>query len=151
LHQKKFPNFTAAPQKTFWINIISISINSYFLFYFFRSPSTICGTTVNHDTPATMTVFPKFDQFHIILATVKYRRLSNSTTITPDRASIVLLSQKHVYNGIVFKLYELYGIENHPSNDRQKISRRKKSLNKVVTTPTICENEPFLYSNSTNR
>jgi hypothetical protein len=127
--------------------MISISIN----FDFFRSPSTICGTTMNHDTPPTITVFPKFDQFHIILATIKYRRLSNATMITPDRASIVLLSQKHVYNGIVFKLYELYGIENHPSNDRQKISRRKKSLIKVVTTPTISENEPFLYSNSTNR
>ncbi len=135
-----------------------ISINLSFFFRIFRSPSTICGTTVDHHTTATQTVFPKFDQFHIVLATVKSFRLNTTTVTTPDRVSIVLLSQKHVYNGIVFKLYEFYGIENHPSkfsmnnlNDRRKISLRKKSLVKVVTTPTISENEAFLSTNSTNR
>jgi hypothetical protein len=100
-------------------------------------------------------VFPTFDQFHIVLARVKYLQLNH--TITSDRASIILLSQKHVYNGIVFNLFELYGIENHPSKfsknnlvDRRQISPRKKPLIKSVTTPTISENEPFLFTNSTN-
>lgn len=67
---------------------------------------------------------------------------------------MVLVSQKHVYNGIVFKLYELYGLENPPAKflasntvDRPKASRAKKSLIKAVTTPTLSENEPFLYAN----
>jgi hypothetical protein len=121
--------------------------------YSFRSPSTICGTTVDHHTTATTTILPTFDQYHIVLATVKYLQLAKP--VTPDRVSIILLSQKHVYNGIVFKLYEFYGIENPPSkfstNDRWKISTRKKSLIKIVTAPTLSENEPFLTSNSTNR
>ncbi|CAF1422002.1 unnamed protein product [Adineta steineri] len=120
-----------------------------------KSPSTICGDTVNYHTTAATTVFPTFDQYHIILATIKYHRSNNSTTVISDHASALLLSQKHIYNGIVFKLYELYGIENPPSkfsiNDRQKISKQKNSLIKVVTTPTLSENEPFIYTNSINR
>lgn len=125
-----------------------------------RSPSTICGATVEHHTTATTTVFPTFDQYHIVSATVKCLRLNNtSTNVYPsDRVSIVLLDQKHVYNGIVFKLYEFYGLENQPSKlaanhrqDRRKISSRQKSLLKVVATPSLSENEPFLTSNSVNR
>jgi len=55
------------------------------------------------------------------------------------------LNQKHVYNGIIFKLFEFYGIENHPSKiSSNNNDRRKKSFIKVVTTPTINENEPFI-------
>ena len=102
-----------------------------------------------------MTSFPTFDQYHIVLATIKLLRLNNTTS---DRASLVLLSQKHVYNGMVFKLFELYGLENHPSrfatasqNDRRKISGHKKPLMKVVSTSTIAENEPFINMNPTQR
>jgi hypothetical protein len=123
-----------------------------------RSPSTICGTTINHHTTAATTSIPTFDQFHIVLATVKLLRLNTTTTISSERASLVLLSQKHVYNGIIFKLFELYGLENHLSksstnniNDRRKISTRKKSFIKLVTTSAISENESFLNTNSTNR
>ncbi len=58
-----------------------------------------------------------------------------------DRVSIVLLNQKHVYNGIVFKLFEIYSIENPPI---KPTDRRKRSLIKVLSAPTIHENEPFL-------
>ena len=114
---------------------------------FFRSPSTICGTTVDHHTTASTTILPSFDQYHIVLATVKYLQT------TPDRVSIVLLSQKHVYNGIVFQFYEFYGLENHPSkySHNHLNDRRKKSFMKTVTAPTLSENEPFLTSNSTTR
>jgi hypothetical protein len=124
-----------------------------FEFFCHRSPSTICGSTITEHTTVVTTSFPIFDQFHIVLATIKLVRLNNTptTTITPDRVSIVLLNQKHVYNGIVFKLFELYGIDNHPSkstsnhnNERRKGAARKKSLIRVVTTPTIDENQPFL-------
>lgn len=113
-----------------------------------RSPSTICGTTVDHHVPATTTVLPTFDQYHIVLSTVKYLR-TNPQEINLDRASIVLLNQKHVYNGIVFKLFEFYGIENPPSkySTMQVHNRRKKSLIKVVTTSTLSENDPFFTSN----
>ncbi len=136
----------------------NVSIDSFSFIY--RSPSAICGTTVDHHSTAAATVFPTFDQYHIILATVKYLRLNSTTTVTPDRVSIVLLHQKHIYNGMVFKLYEFYGIENpppskfssHTLNDRRKIPARKKSLIKVGTTPMISENESFLSTNSkTNR
>ncbi|UJR35761.1 hypothetical protein I4U23_028509 [Adineta vaga] len=126
-----------------------------------KSPSTICGTTANHHTTASATVFPIFDQYHIILATIKYRRtnpISSTSSKNSDCASITLLSQKHIYNGIIFKLYELYGLENPPSkfipstnHDRQKFLRQKKSLIKVVTTSTLFENEPFISMNSINR
>ena len=114
-----------------------------------RSPSTICGTTANCHTTATTTALPTFDQYHIILASIKLLRLNNNTS---DHPSIVLLSQKHVYHGMVFKLFELYGIENHPSkfsstnpiNERRKVSPRKKPVMKVVSTSTISENEPFM-------
>ena len=63
-----------------------------------------------------------------------------------------------MFDLILFKLFEFYGIENHPSkmlthslNDRHQKLTRKKTLMKVVTTPTISENEPFLFKNSTNR
>jgi hypothetical protein len=116
--------------------------------------------TAHHHTTASTTVFPTFDQFHTILATVKYRPMTNtSSVVNADCASLVLVSQKHIYNGIVFKLYELYGLENPPSKfltgsstaDRPKMSRQKKSLIKAVTTPTLSENEPFLYTNGSNR
>ncbi|CAF2378595.1 unnamed protein product [Rotaria sp. Silwood2] len=124
-----------------------------------KSPKTICGTMVDQYSNVTTTVFPTFDQYHIVLATVKYFQLNNrTTTINSDHASIVLLSQKHVYNGIIFKLFELYGIENHQLkfstnnlNDRRKVSTRKKSLIKIVTAPTISELESFSYTNLTNR
>ncbi len=100
---------------------------------------------------ASTTILPSFDQHHIVLATVKHLQLNHSVTL--DRVSIVLLSQKHVYNGIVFKLYEFYGLENHPSkfSSNHLNDRRKKSLIKIVTAPTLSENEPFLTSNSANR
>ncbi len=137
------------------MNVLPI-ISSHYLdqLFVFRSPSTICGTTVDHHTTAVTTVCPTFDQFHIVLAGVKYLQLNNPTTaVFSDHASIVLLSQKHVYNGIVFKLFELYGIENHPLKYSTKslTDRRKKTLIKVVTTPNISEIEPFLFMNSTNR
>ncbi|CAF0755656.1 unnamed protein product [Rotaria sp. Silwood1] len=124
-----------------------------------KSPKTICGTVVNQHSNITTTIFPTFDQYHIVLATVKYFQLINRTTkIASDRASIVSLSQKHVYNGIVFKLFEFYGIENHQSkfstnnlNDQRKTSTRKKSLIKIVTAPTISENEPLANMNITKR
>ncbi|CAF1657000.1 unnamed protein product, partial [Adineta ricciae] len=126
-----------------------------------KSPSTICGMTAHHHTMASATVIPTFDQYHIILATVKFRR-SNSTSMSSDKnsdcTSVALLSQKHVYNGIIFKLYELYGLENPLSKllpnhvtERQKLVCQKKSLFKVVTTPTLFENEPFISMNSINR
>jgi len=123
------------------IVILCREINSELL----KNPSTICGTTITEHS-----IGPTFDQYHIVLATIKLLRLNNPTsTITPDRVSIILLNQKHVYNGIVYKLYELYGIENHPSKfSTNNNNRRKKSLVKVVTTPTINENEPFI--NCTN-
>lgn len=93
----------------------------------FRNPSTIVNDHVT---------VPIFDQYHIILATIK---LTTSINI-PDRVSIILLNQKHVYNGIVFKLFELYGIENPPSKN---VQQRKKSLSKILTTLTN-ENEPFI-------
>jgi hypothetical protein len=128
------------------IVIICKAINAEII----RSPSTICGTTLDHHTTASTTILPNFDQYHIVLATVKYLQLNH--TITLDRVSIVLLSQKHVYHGIVFKLYEFYCLENHPSkfSTNHLNDRRKKSLIKVVTVPTLSENEPFLTSNSTN-
>ncbi len=59
--------------------------------------------------------------------------------------SIILLSQKHVYNGIVFKLFELYGLENHPSKfSTNNIERRRKSFIRNLTTSSLHENEPFL-------
>ena len=117
--------------------------------------------TAHHHTTASATVIPTFDQYHIILATVKFRR-SNSTSVSSDKnsdsTSIALLSQKHVYNGIIFKLYEFYGLENPLSKfrrnhvtERQKLVCQKKSLFKVVTTPTLFENEPFISMNSINR
>ncbi|CAF0824724.1 unnamed protein product [Rotaria sp. Silwood1] len=117
-----------------------------------KSPSTICGTASTENTAAALASFPTFDQYHIVLATIKLLRLNDTiSTITPDRVTIVLLNQKHVYNGIVFKLFEIYSIENHPlklsnnnNNDKRKISKGNKSLMKVVTTSTINENEPFL-------
>ena len=113
-----------------------------------RSPSTICGTTVDHHVPATTTVLPTFDQYHIILSTVKYLRI-NPQEISLDRASIILLNQKHVYNGIVFKLFEFYGIVNPPANysSMQVQNSRKKLLIKVVTTSTLSENDPLFTSN----
>ena len=108
---------------------------------------------MNQHSTAAITVLPTFDQFHVVLARVKYHLLNNTKT-TLDRVSIVLLSQKHVYNGIVFKFFELYGLENHPSHnlsDRRQISTRNKPSIKVGTTPTIPENQPFLYTNSINR
>ncbi|CAF3639741.1 unnamed protein product [Rotaria sordida] len=124
-----------------------------------NSSKTICGTMVNQNCNVTTTILPTFDQFHIVLATVKYRQLNNRTImINSNHVSIVLLSQKHVYNGIVFKLFEFYGIENHQSKfstnnlyDQRKISTRKKSSIKIVTVPTISENEPFSNTNLTNR
>ena len=114
----------------------------------FRSPSTICGTTVDHHTTASTTILPSFDQHHIVLATAKLNH-----SVSSDRVSIVLLSQKHVYNGIVFKLYEFYGLENPPSkfSSTHLNDRRKKSLIKIVTAPTLSENEPFITSKSANR
>ncbi|CAF5219420.1 unnamed protein product, partial [Rotaria magnacalcarata] len=81
------------------------------------NPKTICGTVVNHHEDVSTTVFPKFDQHHIVLATVRYFQLNSRTTTTTaipsDHASVILLSQKHVFNGIIFKLFEIYGTENH--------------------------------------
>jgi hypothetical protein len=107
------------------------------LFFFYRNSSIITERPIG----------PTFDQFHIVLATIKLLRLNDTTLpITPDRVSIVLLNQKHVYNGIVFKLFEFYGIENHPSkfSTNNHNDRQKKSLTKIVPTSTINENEPFL-------
>ncbi len=108
---------------------------------FSRNPSTICGTTITEHP-----IGPTFDQYHIVLATIKLLRLDDTaSTATPDRVSIILLNQKHVYNGIVFKLFEFYGIENHPSKfSSNNNDQRKKSFIKAVTTSTINENEPFI-------
>jgi hypothetical protein len=121
------------------IVIVCREINSELL----KNPSTICGTTVTEHS-----ILPVFDQYHIVLATIKVLRLNDTiSTVTPDRVSIILLTQKHVYNGIIFKLFELYGIENHPSKfstNNNNNNRRKKSFPKIITTPTINEDEPFI-------
>lgn len=113
---------------------------------------------MNHHSDVTTTVCPKFDQYHIVLATVKHFQFNNRSTIPTDHSSIILLSQKHIYNGIVFKLYEIYGTENHHlkfstnnPHERRKNAARKKPLIKAVTTPSIVNNEPLLYTNITNR
>lgn len=93
-----------------------------------------------------------FDQYHIVLGTIKVLRLTDSISeITPDRVTILLLNQKHVYNGIIFKLFEIYSIENHPSKflktsntDNRNTSKENPSIIKVITTSTIDEAEPFL-------
>jgi hypothetical protein len=87
--------------------------------------------------PCSTPSLPTFDQCHIVLATIKLVR----SAATSDRVSIILLNQKHVYNGIVFKLFEIYSIENPPTKTND---RRKKSLTKVLSAPTIHEHEPFL-------
>ncbi len=112
-----------------------------FLYLFNRNPSIICGTTTTEHSIA-----PVFDQFHIVLATIRLPRSNDTASaVTPDRVSVILLSQKHVYNGVVFKLFELYGIENHPSKfSTNNIEHRRKSLIKVLTTSSLNENEPFL-------
>ena len=97
---------------------------------------------------AATRVLPTFDQYHIILASIKLLRLSNDYT---EHGSIVLLSQKHIYNGILFKFFDLYGIENHPLNKRRKVAVRKKPVTKVVSTSTISENEPSISQRQMNR
>ncbi|CAF4259650.1 unnamed protein product, partial [Rotaria magnacalcarata] len=116
-----------------------------------KSPSKICGTAITEHTTATLASCPTFDQYHIVLATIKLLRSNEPvSTITSDRVTIVLLNQQHIYNGIVFKLFEIYSIENHPSksaktnNDRRKVSKGNQPLIKVVQTSKIHENEPFL-------
>ena len=123
---------------------------------FHRSPSTICGTTIIGHPTATALSFPKFDQYHIVLATVKLLQLNTATsTVPPDRVSVALINQKHVYNGIVFKLFEIYSIENHSLkllrnnkrnnyNDKQIVSKRNKSLSEMIKASFTDENKPFL-------
>lgn len=76
---------------------------------------------------------PVFNQYHIILATVRHLQLNE----TSDHISIVLLNQKHVYNGIIFKLFEFYGIENHPSICQTTKTNQKRNASNQ-------ESEPFL-------
>lgn len=114
---------------------------------------------VDSNSTLHTTFAPKFDQYHIVLATIKYFQSQNTKTKNKsDHTSLVLLSQKHIYNGVVFELYEIYGIEHHQSkisannlNDRRKTSAHKKTLNKVITAPAIVKNESSLYTNSLNR
>ncbi|CAF1163673.1 unnamed protein product [Adineta steineri] len=108
----------------------------------------ICRELNKNSTTTTTTSFPTFDQFHIVLATIKLLRLNDTTLpITLDRVSVVLLNQKHVYNGIVFKLFELYGIENYSSKS-SKTNQQNKSLIQIISTSNLNENEPFLNSSS---
>ncbi len=106
------------------------------MFFFYRNSSIITERPIG----------PTFDQFHIVLATIKFLPLNDTiSTITPDRVSISLLNQKHIYNGIVFKLFEFYGLENHPLKfSTNNNDRRKKSFLKIIPTSTIHENEPFI-------
>ncbi|CAF0847175.1 unnamed protein product [Adineta ricciae] len=104
--------------------------------------------------PEQIASFPTFNQYHIVLATIRSLRCNDTKLpITPDRVSILLLSQKHVYNGIVFKLFELYGIENSPSkfNSNDHRTRKKHSLVQIVPSIPTSESEPFLkHSNEIN-
>ncbi|CAF3891382.1 unnamed protein product [Rotaria magnacalcarata] len=146
-------------ERLYPIVIVCKAINTKLI----KNPKTICGTVVNHHEDVSTTVFPKFDQHHIVLATVRYFQLNSRTTTTTaipsDHASVILLSQKHVFNGIIFKLFEIYGTENHHHfkfatnnvHDRWKNTARRKLLIKAVTTSSIAKNESLSVTNLPNR
>lgn len=113
--------------------------------------SVVPGNTTVATTAASS---PTFDQYHIVQATIRVLRSAEANApVTPDRVSVLLLSQKHVYNGIVFKLFELYGAENQPAKppSSDQPARKKNSLVQVVATTMINEREPFLSRYALNR
>ena len=86
---------------------------------FYRNSPRISNTTIT----------PTFDQFHIILATT---RLIPSDS----RLSITLLNQKHVYHGIVFQLFEFYGMEHTDDHQTSDSDSSLSSLHR--STCVIC-------------
>lgn len=89
---------------------------------FYRNSPRISNTNIT----------PTFDQFHIILATT---RLISSDS----RLSITLLNQKHVYHGIVFQLFELYGMEHTDDHQMSTSSDSDSSLSSLHrSTCVIC-------------
>ncbi|CAF0762364.1 unnamed protein product [Didymodactylos carnosus] len=133
LFSKKNVRFTISVMKKSFCSTPTIPIviicrsMDYDMSNIIHSPTTDLSS--NHSNDST-----SFDQqYHIVSATVKFLNDDNKT----PRSSAVLtvLQQKHVVNGILFELYEIYGVENTRSSSDKKIKlldtvERRKSLSR---------------------